>query len=282
MGRIPPIAVIVTGLVVVIGAAAAMLFFLYKPAHATLGELRDEYREAERVADQLTSAKAERDKVAAQWEEYKAELDELREKRSIPISFGHPAGAMVALWYEYREDLPPLIEDWVESTGCTIESGQSFPAPAMTPPSLPPSGFLQVPQQSITLTVSGSLSAIERLYRSLERFPRVVTVSQLVLEAADETGNVLRAQVPMKFYLLVEAPESMLGGAGAAAGAAGAGMGMGPEGMGPGMGMGPEGMPPGEMGPGGMGPEGMPGEGMPPGGGPPGEVGAGGAGPEAP
>ncbi|MGC9319877.1 MAG: type 4a pilus biogenesis protein PilO [Armatimonadota bacterium] len=278
MGRIPPIAVIAIGLVVVIGAGVAMFFFLHKPAYAELGELQEEYERTKGIADRLDDATAERDRVAAQWEEYKAELDELRAERSIPISFGHPAGAMVTLWYEYREYLPPLIEDWVESTGCTIESGASFPAPAMTPPSVPPSGFLQVPPQSITLTVSGSLSDIERLYRSLERFPRVVTVSQLVLEAADDTGNLLRSQVPMKFYLLVEAPESMLGGGGGGAAAGGGGMGMGPEGMG----MGPGGMPPGEMGPADMGAGGMPEGPMPPGAGAPGEVGAGDVGPEGP
>jgi hypothetical protein len=102
----------------------------------------------------------------------------------------------------------------------------------MTPPAAPASGFMQIPNnQTITLTVQGTLTQIERLYRSLGSFERVVTVSNLVLEPVEGT-NQLRAQVPFKFYLLVEAPK------GAAAPAAGSGPpGMGPEGMGgPGMG----------------------------------------------
>jgi len=243
MGRIPTIAVIAIGLVLIIGLSAVMHFVVLKPQREELDAVQAQLKARQEVADRLGDATAKLEAVTAEWLEKQDQLQALRETRSIPISFAHPAGAMVALWYEYREDLPPLIEDWVESTGCTIESGASFPAPAMSPPSAPASGFLQVPDgQTITLAVSGDLTSLERLYRSLDQFPRVVTVSQLVMES-DETGNILRAQVPFKFYLLVEAPA----GAAPAAGGGGAAP-MGAEGM-----MGPEGMMEPGMGPG-MGP----------------------------
>ncbi len=248
MGRIPTIAVIAIGLVLIIGLSAVMMFVVLKPQQEELQAVRGQLKKRQDVAARFDSATAKLEAVTAEWLEKQDQLQALRETRSIPISFAHPAGAMIALWYEYREDLPPLIEDWVESTGCTIESGASFPAPAMSPPSAPPSGFLQVPEgQTITLAVSGDLTSLERLYRSLDQFPRVVTVSQLVMES-DETGNILRAQVPFKFYLLVEAPAG-------AAPAAGGGGGMAGPGMGPGMG--PEMMEPGVE------PGGPPGPGMP-------------------
>ncbi len=212
MGRIPTVAVIAIGLVLILGASALMFFMVLKPQNEDLEAVKGKLEARTAVAARLDQAETDLAQVEADWLEKQAQLQALRETRSIPISFAHPAAAMIALWYEYREDLPPLIEDWAEATGCTIESGASFPAPAMTPPAAPPSGFLQVPAgQTITLTVSGTLTALERLYRSLDQFPRVVTVGQLVVQAQ---GDQLSAQVPLNFYLLVEAP------AGAAAPAA--------------------------------------------------------------
>jgi len=245
MGRIPTVAVIAIGLVLILGLSALMFFVVLKPAREELAGVQSTLDQRQDVADRLPQAKAKLAEVTAEWLEKQAQLQELRETRSIPISFAHPAAAMIALWYEYREDLPPLIEDWVESTGCTIESGTSFPAPPMTPPAAPPSGFLQVPGgQTITLTVSGTLQALERLYRSLQQFPRVVTVGQLVMQAdQDSAGQILQSQVPFKFYLLVEAPAAAAAPAGGAPGGMPGEAGMGPEGM-------PGGMPPGEAPPG--------------------------------
>ncbi|MGD9495067.1 MAG: hypothetical protein AB7Y46_02030 [Armatimonadota bacterium] len=253
MGRIPTIAVIAIGVILILGASALMYFMVLKPAQEQLAQVTDQYNKRKEVADRLPQAQAKLEQVEAEWLAMKEQEQALRETRSIPISFAHPAAAMIALWYEYREDLPPLIEQWVESTGCTIESGASFPAPPMTPPSPPPSGFLQVPAgQTITLTVSGTLTALERLYRSLDQFPRVVTLRNLVMQAADESGEILQAQIPFTFYLLVEAPPTA---AAAAPAAAAPGMGMpgmpgapgmpGEPGMPPEPGMAPEGGPPG-------------------------------------
>lgn len=205
MGRIPTFVIAIIGVVLIVGLSALMIFMVLKPKTEALAEAETKAKAEEEVAARLETAKQNKARVMAEWLTKKAQLQALMEARSIPISFGHPAAAMVALWYEYREDLPPLIERWVESCGCTIDSGASFPAPAMTPPVAPPSGFLPVPgPQGITLTVSGSLSDLERLYKSLDQLPRVVTVSQLVL---DGEGDDLQAQVPFKFYLLCEAPE---------------------------------------------------------------------------
>ena len=74
----------------------------------------------------------------------------------------------------------------------------------MTPPAAPASGFLQEPgNQTINLTVRGSLANIERLYRGLPNWPRVVTVGSLSLTGE---GDNLTATVPLTFYLLVEVP----------------------------------------------------------------------------
>jgi Tfp pilus assembly protein PilO len=219
MGRIPTWAVLLIGVFLLAGTGVLVYMLMIKPAQEELAEREADLEEEQQVAARLDSATAELEQITDEWLDAQDELQSLRETRSIPISFGHPAGAMIALWYEYRHDLVPLIEDWVESSGCTIESGASFPAPPMTPPSAPPSGFMQIPEnQTVDLTVTGTLSQIERLYRSLDQFERVVTISDLVLEPVDETGNIMQAPIPLKFYLLVEAPP------GAAAPAEGAGM----------------------------------------------------------
>ncbi len=204
MTRLHPGIFLGVGVFLIAGIAVLAFFVLLKPGQEELADLRESLAQEEQVASRLESAQAEYERVLADWEEKQAQLQELRERRSIPISMGHPVAAMVMLWYEYRHDLPPLIEEWVEASGCTIESGASFPAPPMTPPQVPSSGFMPEPSEGgITLTVSGTLTALERLYRSLDQFSRVVTVSQLVIEG---TGDELRAQVPLKFYLLVEQP----------------------------------------------------------------------------
>lgn len=235
MGRVPTFVIIIVGVVLILGVSALMMFMMLKPQQALLTDAQTKLNAEKEKAEDLADAETALADVKAEWDVKQADLNALSKARSIPISFAHPAGAMVALWYEYIEDLAPLIERWVESTGCTIETGASFPAPAMTPPTPPPNGIMQIPDgQTITLTVSGNLASLERLYRSLDQFDRIVTVNQLVLTAGE--GDTLRAQVPFKFYLLAEVPSSMV----AAAPAAGGG---GPQmdGMG-----GPEGMPPGE------------------------------------
>lgn len=207
MGRIPTWAVILIGVFLIAGIGVLVFMLMIKPAQETLAERQGELEDEQAVAARLDTANAKLAEVTGDWLDAQDELQALRETRSIPISFGHPAGAMIALWYEYRHDLVPLIENWVESSGCTIESGASFPAPPMTPPSPPPSGFMQIPGgQTVNLTVSGTLTQIERLYRSLDQFDRVVTISDLVLMPSDEGGNILQAPIPLKFYLLVEAP----------------------------------------------------------------------------
>ena len=230
MGRIPTWAIILAGVFLLAGLGALGFFLQIKPAQEELAAQETKLADEKAVAAKLDATKAQLDQVTADWLEAQQRLQDLREARSIPISFGHPAGAMIALWYEYRHDLVPLIEDWIQSTGCTIESGASFPAPPMTPPSAPPSGFMQVPGgQTITLTVRGTLTELERLYRSLDQFERVVTISDLVLQP-EETGEVLSAQIPLKIYLLVEAPAGAGGGGGAAMPGGGGGMPPGPGG----------------------------------------------------
>ncbi len=202
------IGLIVGGVLLAGGIFALMWFMMISPEREELAEVQSELEEEQRVADQLDAKQAEYEELTEEWLEAQDELAQLRRERSRPISFAHPAAAMTTLWYEYREDLPPLIEEWVESTGVRIESGASFPAPPMTPPVAPASGFLQVPEgQTITLTVSGTLSDIERIYHSLHLFPRVVTVADLQLQP---DGDLLRAQLPFNFYLIVEAPAEAL------------------------------------------------------------------------
>jgi|LSQX01.2.fsa_nt_gb Tfp pilus assembly protein PilO len=232
MGRIPTWAVILIGVFLLAGVGALVFMLMIKPERERLADLQTQLQAQTEIANRLDATKARLEEVTEQWLQAQDQVQALREARSIPISFGHPAGAMIALWYEYRHDLVPLIEDWVRSTGCTIESGATFPAPPMTPPTAPASGFMQIPaEQPVALTVSGTLQQIERLYRSLDQFPRVVTISDLVLMPTGE-GDRLQAPINLAIYLLVEAPAAP---AAAAPAAGGMEPGMDPAMMDPGM-----------------------------------------------
>ncbi len=251
MGKIPTVAIIAIAAVLVIGISGLAFWFMVKPQQAVLADLKTQLEQEEGVAAQLDQAKNDLAEVEEKWFKAQDELAEVAERKSIHISMYHPVMAMTAIWYEYREDLPAVVEKFVRDMGCTIEQGASMPAPPMNPPTVDASGFMQVPAgQTLNLTVSGTLESIERLYLGLSELPRVATIGSLSLSG---TGDRLTAQIPLTLYIYVE-------GAAAAAPAPAAGPGM--DMMGPGMDMmGPPGMP---------GPPGM--EGPPPGaapGGPP-------------
>ena len=146
-----------------------------------------------------------------------------------------PIGAMIAMWYEYREDLPRVTKEWIDSTGITLNSAITFPTPEMGPPAAPAGGFISLPGP-ISLNISGTLNEIEGFYNSLANYKRIITVGGLQLAGE---ADALTATVPVSIYLLVEAPASAPAPAAAAGGPGmfdefGPGSPMGP-GMGPGM-----------------------------------------------
>jgi hypothetical protein len=228
MGKIPPIAIIGIIVVLAIGLSCAAFFAKVKPMKLQLAEVEKNLEAKTAIANEKDTADKALAAAQVAWQQAQATLSEKMARRSIPVSFGEPVMAMIALWYEYREDLPPLIEKFIQSTGCTLMNGATFPAPTMTPPAAPSGGFLQIPEnQTISLTVRGSLENIEKLYRALPSFPRVVTVGNLSLSGQGEN---LTCTLPLTFYLLVEVPPGMAAApAAAAAGVPGAGP------MGPGM-----------------------------------------------
>jgi hypothetical protein len=238
MGKFPPIAIIGITVALAIGLSCVAFFVKMKPMKVQLADIEKNLSDEQAVADRKKQAEDALAQANVDWLQSQATLAVKMHTRGKPISFGEPIIAMIALWYEYREDLPPLIERFVQASGCTLVSGTSFPAPPMTPPAAPASGFLQEPgNQTINLTVRGSLANIERLYRSLPNWPRVVTVGSLSLTGE---GDNLTATVPLTFYLLVEVPPGVAAAAAPAAGGGPGGAGMMPMGGGA-----PAGAPPG-------------------------------------
>lgn len=265
MGKIPTIAVVAIALVLIIGISVACFYFLIKPEKARLAVLQGQLEAERQVAAQKQTAEAALASTKQAWLVAQRDLEQLRERKSIPISMYMPMMAMTTMWWEYRENLPRAVEKWVADQGCTIETGASMPAPSLSPPNVPASGFLQVPEgQVLNLTISGSIANLEKLYRSLDQLPRVATIGGLSLSGS---GDRLTAQVPLSLYIIVEGAEAV-----APAAPAGGGMGGGMGGdMGGGMGGGMGGPPGGGMG-------GPPGGGMGggPAAGPPGGGGGGG------
>jgi hypothetical protein len=214
MGKIPSLAIIGIVVVLAIGLSCAAFFAKMRPMQADLAVVQKNLDDETAKANEKGQADTALAAAQIAWQQAQATLGEKMARRSIPVSFGEPVMAMIALWYEYREDLPPRIEKFIQSTGCVLLNGATFPAPKMTPPAAPAGGFLQVPEgQTISLQVRGSLENIEKLYRALPSFPRVVTVGNLSLSGQ---GDNLTCTLPLTFYLLVEVPPGLAMAAAAA------------------------------------------------------------------
>ncbi len=247
LGRIPIFAIPVVGLVLIAGSGFFMNKFVVGPKKQTLAQRENEYQQLKQKADQLEQVQAQLEKVKREWIEAHRKLQEIMNKRSIPLSFSMPIAAMFTLAYEYRHDLGPVLTEWILSTGCRIQPGTSIsmPDPPDTPPSPPANGFWQIPGP-INVPVEGTLEDIERLYKSLDKCPRIVVISGLSLTRVD--NETVRAVISLQPYLLCEVPA----GAAAAAPAGGGGgavAGPGMGGFGPSMMGGAAGGPPGMGGP---------------------------------
>lgn len=253
MGKIPVFVIPIVAVVLIGGFSFAAHKMMVAPRAKTLADKQKELDSLKQKAAQLEAKQRELEQVKEQWQKAQEDLQQLQKTRSIPVSFALPVEAMIALTYELRHDLGPVLTQWIESSGCEITSSVALPGPPGSPPAPPPSGFYPI-ATNLTITVRGSLEQIEKLYNSLSECPRVLTIGGLSLQPE---GDTMVAQVPLNVYLLVETPPSAaaapaaaggMGAPGAAGGMMGGFGGMGMGGMG---GMGPGGAPgaPGMMGP---------------------------------
>ncbi len=241
LGRVPTFVLFIVTFVLVAAIVVLVQFKMIKPAQEELASLESQLEQEELVAGRAATADAENALVKEDWLEAQARLQELQDTRSFPISSYQPLGAMIALMYEYRHDLPRVTQEWLDSADITLNTAMTFPTPDATPPQIPANGFIEV-GSTFSLSISGSLQQIEDFYNSLSQYKRIATIGGLNLSGE---GDMLDATVPLRIYLLAETEP-------AAAPQAGAG-GMDPGMMGPGMDpamMGP-GMDPGMAGPGG-------------------------------
>lgn len=239
MGKVPTLAIIAAALVLIVGISVASFYLLIKPKKEELGTLSAKLEEEKQVVAQRPTAEAEQAATNARWMKAQADLAALRERKSIPISLYMPLFAMTSIWYEYRDDLPRAVETYLESQGVTIESGASIPAPPLAPPTVPSSGFMQVPGNApLNLTVRGTLAQIQRVYENLAQLPRVATIGALNLTG---TGQDLTASFPLSLYILVEGAEAVAPPPPAAGAGPEAGPGAPPDGPGGGPPPGPDG-----------------------------------------
>lgn len=264
MGKVPTLAIVAIVVVLIVGISVAAFYMLIKPKQQELATLQQQLAQEQQVVAQKAQAEADKAAVDAAWLRAQKELAALSERKSIPISMYMPLLAMTAIWYEYRDDLPRVVQSYFESQGVIIESGATIPAPPLAPPQVPSSGFMQIPGNApLNLTIRGTLPQIQKVYENLSQLRRIAVIGGLNLEGP---GPELKATIPLSLYILVEGAEAVAPAAPAGGMAGGPG---GPGGPMGGPGMGGPGGPPGE------GPSGGPGG--PPGAGPPkGPKGAGG------
>ena len=234
MRNLKRIYVFIIGAVLMAGIAAGSVFLLFKPKAEEIAKKRKEFEEKKSVADQLNQRKQAFEQ--AKRDVLKAKVDLVNYSRRFrKIHFEKATGdwdALFDLWHEYRDQMGPAIIRFMESTGCKLKSGISMPTPPLAPIPCPTSGFLAVPETgTMDITVEGSLQQIFALLRKLPKFEYLNEIGPVSISG---TSPVLTATFPIKFYLVVEAPESIqLGAAGAGGEAAPGGGAPGPGGAGP-------------------------------------------------
>ncbi len=228
MSKLKPIYVIIPGAILPILVLCVFLFVLLPPVNRQIADVTKQRDSREQKAQ--TKSRAEDDLRLAKENLAKqtAKLDQYIQTRSIALSTYQPIQAMIALWFEYQEDLKPVVEDFIAASGCRIVQGAPLPSPEMKTPTLGPSNFLQLP--TLNLQVRGTMAELKKLYTSLKSFKRVGTISSLQLTPT--AGDELEAAIPLTIFILAEGPAAA---AAPAAGAAGAPMAAGGM-MGPGMG----------------------------------------------
>lgn len=216
MGKVPTIAIIAVVVVLLIGISVAAFYFLIKPKQKELADLQSQLAEEKKVVEQKAQADADKAAVDAAWLQKQNELAALRDRKSIPISMYMPLVAMTSMWYEYRDDLPRVVTQYLNGQGVTIQNGATMPSPSLAPPTVPSNGFLQVPTgQALNLTVQGTLANIEKVYTNLAQLPRIATIGALSLSG---TGERITATFPMSLYIIVEGAEAVAPPPAAAAG----------------------------------------------------------------
>lgn len=231
MGKVPTLAIVAAAIVLVIGMSVAVFYLLIKPKKEVLTKLRaDLVTEQQKVAER-PQADAALKAVNIAWLKAQVDLAALREKKSPHISLYMPLLAMTAMWYEYRDDLPKAVQAYLEAQGVSIQQGASIPPPPLTPPTVPGSGFMQVPSAApLSLTVKGTLAQLQRVYENLSQLRRIATIGSLSLSG---TGQELTATIPLSLYILVEGAEAVAPPPAPAAAGGGPGGPGGPEGAGP-------------------------------------------------
>jgi hypothetical protein len=243
MSKLRPLYVIIPGVLLVVIVVCVFMFVLMPPVREEIASLKGRLETATAKANERDQRERELAAAKADLKDQQAKLDHYIDTRGVHISTYQPVPAMVALWYELQDDLPPAIETFLESTGCTIQSGFALPAPQIQKPTLGPASFMRIPQQGgFSVTVRGTEEQIRDLYTSLGNFDRVATISGLTLQPVGN-GDKLDASFTMTIFLLAEGP------AAAPAAAAPGGMGamggaMGPMGPGAGPGAAPSAAPP--------------------------------------
>jgi hypothetical protein len=224
MGKIPPIATVAIGIVLIIGLSVAAFFLMIKPKTEELAKATTQFNTDKTKAATLPSVQKGYDDAVVAWVKAQHDLDQLTALRSSPISFNTPIVAWIALWQEYRYTTPQVIEGFVKSFGLRIVQGVTIAGVPNSPTAVTPAGgYLHIPEATVNLKVEGNLAQLERFYRSLGRCPRVATISGLNLSG---TGDTITATIPMDFYTLVEGTPG-----GAAAAPTGGPPGGGPPGM---------------------------------------------------
>lgn len=133
LGRIPPYVLGPVGLIIILGLLVAGFWFMVKPKQQETGEIKAQIEEQENKAAQRERAEADLARVRRQWEAAHDGLALKMDERSIPISMGQPLIAMMNLWDEVRESLPPLVEKFVRASGCVMVTGHPGWNPPMDP-----------------------------------------------------------------------------------------------------------------------------------------------------
>jgi len=202
--KLKPMYVIIPGAILPLIVICVFLFVLLPPVDKQIGDVTKQRDSRKQKAEQKQQAEQQLRLAKENLAKQTAKLDQYMRTRSIALSTYQPVQAMIALWFEYQEDLKPVVEAFIDQSGCQLVGGDSLPAPEMKKPTLGQSNFLTV--KTLNLRVRGTMAELKKLYSSLKTFKRVGTIN--LLQLTPMAGEELEATVPLTIYILAEGPEA--------------------------------------------------------------------------
>lgn len=197
LAKVSRLHVLIGGLVIVVALAVGGGILLIRPKQQELAKTRSDRMAAEEYAARGPAKLQELERAKAEKAAVKVQLARFRRKMPS-ISMKDPKLAMIAMWYEYRDNMGPKIKRFVDSTGNQLNS-LSVPAPQVTPPD-PSTSYIAVSLSNFAITAR-NFRRLLLFFRKVPQMPRIATIANITVNGPSPN---LQVSAPMTVHILTK------------------------------------------------------------------------------